>query len=95
MGAWQFCDRDLFGMVSENVTRTQRLLVTSNQGNKRSRIESPGGDVVSSIFPKWCGNRFPTRGFCEKVILKFSLIRIMGPQQLSSILKTYLEVQDT
>ncbi len=24
-GPWQFCERDLFGMVSENVTRTQRL----------------------------------------------------------------------
>ena len=40
--------RDLFGMVSETMTRTQRMFVTSNHKIKWSRLQSPAIDPFAS-----------------------------------------------
>ena len=52
LSTWQFCKRDLFGIVSENVIWTRRLesWPPSWKGRKRSPIESP---EKSSLKPIW------------------------------------------
>ena len=48
---------DLFRMVSSR-DLLERLLVTSNQGMKRSRIESPGFDVLMAVKSLFHGRIF-------------------------------------